>query len=222
VKTKHQAIQGGIYSLVVLMSLWTTGVLGAQCHPNGICTEIYEPVCGVDGRTYSNSCRASNACVDVDYKGVCKEPPPVCQDLDKDGFSPIGGDCGPIDCNDRDPVVNPEMACAEIYEPVCGVDGKTYPNACEALRLCVAVDHKGECEQPTECPDNDQDGYSPVGGACGLKDCNDEDPSMRPDLACYEIYSPVCGVDNKTYANACIAKSVCASVAHKGRCDMRR
>ncbi len=30
-----------------------------------------------------------------------------CLDLDGDGFSPAGGDCGPVDCNDGDPAVHP-------------------------------------------------------------------------------------------------------------------
>lgn len=38
----------------------------------GACITLWDPVCGVDGKTYSNSCFAGLAGVDVAYKGVCK------------------------------------------------------------------------------------------------------------------------------------------------------
>jgi len=40
--------------------------------PPVVCATIYDPVCGKDNNTYSNSCFAEAAKVEVDYKGECK------------------------------------------------------------------------------------------------------------------------------------------------------
>jgi len=38
-----------------------------------VCVELWDPVCGKDGKTYSNKCFARLASVEVDYKGDCEK-----------------------------------------------------------------------------------------------------------------------------------------------------
>jgi hypothetical protein len=41
-------------------------------------------------------------------------------------------------------------SCAKKLEPVCGCDGETYDNACEARRAGISLDHYGKCKSPEE------------------------------------------------------------------------
>lgn len=57
-------------------------------------------------------------------------------------FQP-GADCGATD-HPGQRMVAPEI-CPEIFQPVCGCDGKTHPNRCQAAAAKTGVKAAGEC-----------------------------------------------------------------------------
>ena len=99
---------------------------------------------------------------------VVPPPTPTCTDADNDGFYAEGGTCGPADCNDANPLVNPSAAedCTDAIDNNCNnlVDA-----ADPAAQAC-----------PAACTDADGDGYAIEGGNCGPVDCNDSKAAINP------------------------------------------
>ncbi|XP_072013056.1 uncharacterized protein [Amphiura filiformis] len=118
--------------------------------------------------------------------------------------------------------------CDTAYVPVCGSDGRTYPNLCNLRRqdcttnVPLTVMHPGQCLNsicPTVCTTE----YNPVcgsngqtfGNRCelGRAACATNTLTLAYPGACIPIgtcqhactreYMPVCGNDAKTYSNIC-------------------
>ncbi|DBA00261.1 TPA: hypothetical protein N0F65_007905 [Lagenidium giganteum] len=162
------------------------------------CPEILAQVCGSDGKTYDNECLfeyakcSQNLEIKIVSKSKCKSSGAGSQT----GSSSSSG--AAIDCSKR-------PACMEIYQPVCGSDGKTYGNECE-LNVAKCDNKKLKVASKGEC--------SSAAGSSSF-DCS------KPQ--CQEILAPVCGSNGKTYDNECelrvaACKDKKIKMVSKGRC----
>ena len=189
--------------------------------PDG-CPKILEPVCGCDGVTYSNDCERSRARVVKDHDGPCEKrcggiagipcsngefcdmPPGTCEVVDNMGAC-----------------VEIPAVCPDVFDPVCGCDGKTYGNDCERVVAQVSKDHDGPCEKS-------------CGGIAGIQCGKGEFCDMPPGTCevddnmgtcveipgvCPAVFDPVCGCDGKTYGNDCERIVAQVSKDHDGPCE---
>jgi len=132
------------------------------------------------------------AVIAVFFRGSITGAPISCTDQDSDTFSPDGGTCGQVDCDDSDASINPnatEVACDSIDQD------------------CSGSDFSGT--------DVDSDNYKIEGGACGAVDCNDADSAVNPGATevCANSIDDNC---NGQIDENCNANVTCTDNDHDG------
>ncbi|KEP62460.1 UNVERIFIED_CONTAM: serine proteinase inhibitor PI-2, putative [Hammondia hammondi] len=172
-----------------------------------MCPKIFDPQCGVDGKTYANECERVCANVDPAHTGPCTKAE---EDAGKAERVPVHESLEECISN-----------CDWTFMPVCDETAQTWGNMCELECGGRKPAHPGTCT-PAEV----KVAAAPVGWTGPSLDQLTKTKTVTVTLAsgkkrtceCPVVAAFVCGMDGKTYANECTRDCHGAGQYHPGPC----
>ncbi len=178
------------------------------------CNGPVNVVCGTDNKNYPNDCFARLENITIAHTGPCF-----------------------VSASNSSAAMTKVSGCSNDFAPVCGADGNSYQNECQAKAKGTTVAANGFCFTTEKMDSSCPDGYGPVCGKDGktyLDSCQmtsagttldfvgkcteDRDDAVGPNR-CGNVFNFVCGTNGITFANECLSRTFNVSVAHKGVCS---
>ncbi|XP_047229553.1 agrin isoform X5 [Girardinichthys multiradiatus] len=192
--------------------------------PPESCPPGNEPLCASDGRTYPSECAMTATGVQKGvslrkiHTGQCRKLEVCKEDCLFNAVclvEQLGArcSCDPIECDDT-------------YKPLCGKDGRTFPNDCSRRKAeclsksLIPIKHPGPCDLniPSPCLTKTCE----HGAMCVVKN---NEAVCECTEACPQMSDPVCGSDGQSYRSPCEMRAVGCTlqkhirIQHRGPCD---